>query len=530
MAGFEIVAAVRAGLGQFEKDLKRAGDMARIAGTDIYKATSVKPNIDGIRDANKRLSEMQAQAKTTRDRLSEMLQAGADAKAVAPLRRELNAVSAQIRQLKTDTQIATAEMNANDPAARFRQGAARFGVGVGTAAVAVGGAAFAGVKQLADQAEQMENLRASTGLTINQLGELRFLADENGWSFESMTRATGMLTRQLAGMEEGSGRAGEAAARLGIQLRDQDGALRPMSELFPQIVNALRGVGNETERAQLASALLGRSYQELMPYIAASSAELDTQVKVAKEANAVYNEQMHLLGLSADAILDNLSTTLAGLRNTFVTTFGPLLLGIVRAVDNIAKSISGVARLVGVGSPMTNGVLAFVTAFSTALAVIHKLIPVLRTLRTIQLSTAAITAALTGNWKALLVAAGVGVGVAIAAHRMTVSENEEMARESQRAAAKAAKAGAPGVSEDVAARIFQAAAAPIGAMPTPAAPPQLAAAPAVIQQAALGGAAMGGSADTLRLLGMVEQIRDTVVRIGSMQRTAMGVGSLGVMG
>lgn len=527
--GFELIAAVRAGLGQFEKDLRRAGDMAKIAGTNIYKATSVKPDAAGIRDATKRLAEMENQAKATSATLSKMLQEGADAKSVAGTRRELSSLTAQMKQLQRDTQIATAQMNDN-PAERFRQGAARAGIGVGGVAAAVGAAAYSGVKQLADQAEQMENLRAATGLTINQLGEMKFLADENGWSFEAMTKATGMLTRHLTDMEGGAGRAGEAAARLGIQLRDQDGALRPMSELLPQIVKALRGVGNETERAQLASALLGKSYQELMPWISASSAELDAQVKSAKAANAVYNEQMHMVGLSADAVLDQLSTTLAGLRNSFVTAFGPLVIGVVRALDAVAQQVGAISRMMGVGSPLVNGILAFVTAFSTTLALIIKILPLLSKWRAIQITTSAAMAALTGNWKAIAAAAVVAGGAAYAVSRMTASENEELARESQRAAAKAAKAGAPGVSEDVAARIFQNAAAPIGAMPTPAAPPQLAAAPAVIQQAAMGGATMGGSADTLRLLGMVEQIRDTVVRIGSMQRTAMGVGSLGVMG
>jgi hypothetical protein len=64
-----------------------------------------------------------------------------------------------------------------------------------------------------------------------------------------------------------------------------------MSELFPDVIRGLSGIGSETERNVLATQLFGRKAAELTPLLAAGGDEIERLMGRASELGLVMGDE-----------------------------------------------------------------------------------------------------------------------------------------------------------------------------------------------------------------------------------------------
>jgi hypothetical protein len=152
----------------------------------------------------------------------------------APVLRNVAAavtrVAAALKAARADIGDSTRAMAAMIAAAGSRAMAS-----LGTVSAAIG----AGMREISAVSVQAgDRMAAALGVGAGTLQELRYAAEQAGAPADRLDAALEALTPRLrAAAESGSG----AFADLGIDLRDAEGAMRPVEELLPELADALAG-------------------------------------------------------------------------------------------------------------------------------------------------------------------------------------------------------------------------------------------------------------------------------------------------
>jgi phage-related protein len=199
-------------------------------------------------------------------------------------------------------------------------------------------AAFGQFKQMASDAmyaaDEMTALSDETGFSTEKLQEMKYIGDDLGVSLETQTGALSKMINNMSSAKSGTGAAADAFAALGISVTDANGELRDSNEMYGEVLDALSGVTNETERTAIAQDIFGRSAMDLNPLIKAGSEGLADLAKQAKDSGAI---------MSGDTVksLDSLGDTMDHLKQSASTAAGTLLSQFAPGLEEVANSLSG---------------------------------------------------------------------------------------------------------------------------------------------------------------------------------------------
>jgi hypothetical protein len=134
------------------------------------------------------------------------------------------------------------------------------------AALTVGGLVAAG-KSAIDLADDLNDMRQKTGLSVESLSLLKPIAEESGTSLEGL--ATGIKKLSVAMVEAAGGSKEQVAlfAQLGVSVTDAAGQLRPTEQVLLDLADAFAGMPDGAEKSALAVKLFGKSGLELIPFL-----------------------------------------------------------------------------------------------------------------------------------------------------------------------------------------------------------------------------------------------------------------------
>ncbi len=295
-----------------------------------------------------------------------------------------------------------------------------------TATGAVLTAAIGGMMRLAQgagvAAEQLRNQAAMTGLTRQQLQEYNFIAKQAGFSTEAITNASAYLQRNLMGIEQGAGNAAKVMQALGIAIHDSEGNLRPMSDLLPQVISALQGMSNETERNSFAAQVFGRGWKEIAPMLAMTTQEMARQQQAARDLGLVWSDDMFQAADRADAAFDLLNARLQGVAVSITSAVMPIITSLVPLLQDLAAKVKDSAEKFGdwikKNPELAKGLIlvatasgALMLALGPLLIALPNLVTALVAARTAGLTLGAVWTAAAGpaGWIAIAVAALMGL-------------------------------------------------------------------------------------------------------------------------
>lgn len=149
----------------------------------------------------------------------------------------------------------------------FESGASKVAAAVGGTfgklATIVGGVSLAKLTAEAVQfADSLVKTQAQTGISVEALQSLQFIAGQTSVSFESITRAVNLFQRQLV---EGGDAAQKALGQLGLSIQEID-RLAP-DQQFAKIAEGISSVEDPAQRTALAMQIFGRSGADLLPML-----------------------------------------------------------------------------------------------------------------------------------------------------------------------------------------------------------------------------------------------------------------------
>ena len=155
-----------------------------------------------------------------------------------------------------------------------------FGVVTG---VLAGGAAFSSmVSKTKEVVGEVNRLSKSFGMSAEEASYLRVALDDNFISIDTYTAANGRLTKQIV-----SG--GDAIKRLGVDIKDSSGNLKPAHTLMLEVNSALSKFKEGTDRNVEAQKIYGKGWEQFRDILKLTSGGMDEAIERAHKLGLVFN-------------------------------------------------------------------------------------------------------------------------------------------------------------------------------------------------------------------------------------------------
>ena len=240
----------------------------------------------------------------------------------------------------------------------------RFGVLLATAGAAITSFALISAQRFAKVGDEVQKMSFRTGVAVDQLSRLRFVAEQGGTDLNAMERAVSGMQRTLFNANRGLEISTYSLNRLGISLRDIE-TQKPIDQ-FKLLIQQLNRLTNETEKGALAQAVFGRAGRLLLPTISEWEEGFKRLEKEAGNLGLVFNE------LTADEAAE-LVDTFNRLRRSLdgvLLVFGSIISPYLREfIDSIVRVLVFVRQLADANPALAKTLIIVATAFGLTLFV-----------------------------------------------------------------------------------------------------------------------------------------------------------------
>ena len=215
------------------------------------------------------------------------------------------------------------------------------------------GAAFIGFARSAlALADSIDDLRNATGLTVQEIANFQQALQYAGGNADQAGRAMIFFFEKVDEAAQGSLKAQEAFARVGISLND----LASLSErdLLVKVAQRLKEMPIGAERTALQAELLGKAFKG----VTIDDAFLQTLSQGGPEAEKLAKEIAN-----AAAMNEQFERTWYNLKIAFIEAFGPIFEGIAKLIKQMPELITlmKVLGVVIVTAFAASGIKTFVT-------------------------------------------------------------------------------------------------------------------------------------------------------------------------
>ena len=203
---------------------------------------------------------------------------------------------------------------------------------VSAAAAAVGGSLLKLGYDAVTNADDLNTLAKQTGLTTGEIQKMKYASDLIDVSFEDIAGALRKMKGNLDGHPE-------TWEKLGVSVKNADGSMRDVNDIFRDVIGALSKVENGTERDQLAMDIFGKSADSLAGIIDDGGAALDEFGQKAEDAGLILEQD------TLDA-LNQTNDTLDELKANFAATAGAIGADVATAIAPALEIIAEKAKVV----------------------------------------------------------------------------------------------------------------------------------------------------------------------------------------
>lgn len=248
-------------------------------------------------------------------------------------------------ELILESKSFTAQMQkVNDAFAKTNSDLQKFGKSmqkVGASFAAVGGAITAAlgvaVKSLANAADVADDTAKRTGLTVEAVQELGYVAKMTGSNLATVEVALRTMQKGLTDSGTESAVFTGALERMGLKVTD----LRKMKpqEQFDVLSKAIAGVRDPSQRAGLAMTVFGRAGTALLPMLAEGAVGIAKLKDEAHKYGYVMNQEVATAGSNFNDNLDRLKGSVGGLAQQVVAGLLPTLNSLIKCAADVVAGI-----------------------------------------------------------------------------------------------------------------------------------------------------------------------------------------------
>lgn len=228
------------------------------------------------------------------------------------------------------------------------------GAVVAFAAAFVAGKIARSFQETAENIEKIYRTSKRLGLATEEVSAMRYAAEQAGVEFDTLAAMMSKGAKNIAELA-GGGRSSVGLGGMVLQLRDANGELLPMSELFPQIVAAISNTKSQAEKLNLANQIFGREGgAQFVDWLADTGdlvGDLAAKMKEAKDLGIVFTDEQAAKVKAYGDAANKVSQAFFGIKASILIALAPAL---TAASEAFAAFLAKVGKLVnGIGKAVT---------------------------------------------------------------------------------------------------------------------------------------------------------------------------------
>lgn len=217
-------------------------------------------------------------------------------------------------------------------------------VGAPFAAVAgaVGFSLQSAVTGFAQAGDGLDKMSARLGISAVKLQEWSFAATHAGAAPEDLEDALKDLSEKIA--EVAGGDTGDAAhlfSALGISVKDASGKIRPASDIFEELADAIQRNEDPALRTKMAMVLMGDSGRKLIPMLSGGVQGLDDMAKQARDFGLVMNEDAVAAAAQMTDHMDDMKASVTAVGHEIGYRLSPIVISMSDRFRDLAAANKG---------------------------------------------------------------------------------------------------------------------------------------------------------------------------------------------
>lgn len=217
-------------------------------------------------------------------------------------------------------------------------------VGAPFAAVAgaVGFSLQSAVTGFAQAGDGLDKMSARLGISAVKLQEWSFAATHAGAAPEDLEDALKDLSEKIAEVAGGdTGDAAQLFSALGISVKDASGKIRPASDIFEEVADAIQRNEDPALRTKMAMVLMGDSGRKLIPMLSGGAQGLDDMAKQAHDLGLVMNEDAVAAAAKMTDHMDDMKASVTAVGHEIGYRLSPIVISMSDRFRDLAAANKG---------------------------------------------------------------------------------------------------------------------------------------------------------------------------------------------
>ena len=212
-------------------------------------------------------------------------------------------------------------------------------VGAPFAAVAgaVGFSLQSAVTGFAQAGDSLDKMSARLGISAVKLQEWSFAATHVGAAPEDLEDALKDLSEKIAEVAGGdTGDAAQLFSALGISVKDASGKIRPASDIFEEVADAIQRNEDPALRTKMAMVLMGDSGRKLIPMLSGGSKGLDDAAARARKFGLVLSNDAVKAAADMTDHLNDMRACIGAVGNMIGARLAPIIIRVADRFRDLA--------------------------------------------------------------------------------------------------------------------------------------------------------------------------------------------------
>lgn len=199
-----------------------------------------------------------------------------------------------------------------------------------------------GVKKLVqdfiDYSSAISKASQLTGVGVENLQAMKYAADQNSVSFESLNTGYKFLIKNMMLARDQGGPAAEKFQKLGIAFKNMDGSLRPVNDVFLELADRIKNAKSPTEQSALALQFFGKSGMDLVPMLKEGRVGIEDLIQKAEDLGIVLDESMIRKGEDLEKTMKTINVQLKSVGMTLVSDLAPAISAVVKVLSGFLST------------------------------------------------------------------------------------------------------------------------------------------------------------------------------------------------
>lgn len=255
---------------------------------------------------------------------------------MTPVMKQVSARWGNFRKVIDSTQF----KNLQKQVALFNRSMQNVAATVGDVAGKIGGPflALAGsvgfslqqsVSNFASTGDALDKMSQSVGISAERLQEFSYAATHAGAAPEELEDALKDLGEHMAEIANGIDTSSDAFTlfqKLGIEMKDAAGNMRPVEQVFLDLADAIQRNEDPALRAKMAMATMGASGRKLIPMLAGGSDGLKQMAAQARDLGLVMSNDAVASAATMTDHMDDMRAVIGSVGNTIGAKLAPTVI------------------------------------------------------------------------------------------------------------------------------------------------------------------------------------------------------------